>query len=132
MVLLSGFLNGCPGGTTGIKKANPSVRFFFVLKLHQGAAAERLSRNDVLSLRAFLALSNSKGYTLTFSQSFETSTGDGFEMCKHIRAAFTLDKTKTFCFVEPFYGAGDLIRHNQYSCIFSKVVAIRPVCWKTV
>ena len=72
---------------------------------------DRLQSDDVLGLRTFLALSHGELNLLAFSQGLEARTGDGAEMCEHIRTTFLLDKTKTFSFVEPLNGAFNC-RHN--------------------
>jgi hypothetical protein len=89
----------------GEKKAGDIACFFL-------RVIQRLQRYDVLSLWAFLTLRDRELNALAFSQSFEARARDGTEVCENVWARLLLDKTKTFGFVEPFYGASNGIRHN--------------------
>ena len=51
--------------------------------------------------RAFLALLDVKGDTITLIQRFETNSIDAWMMFKHIRAIFLLDESKTFTGIKP-------------------------------
>ena len=55
-----------------------------------------LERDDVLCLRAFLALGYGELDLLAFSERLEAVALDCAEMRKHIRAVFLLDKAKAF------------------------------------
>ena len=68
--------------------------------------------DDVLGLRAFLALRQSELYTLAFRQAFEARTLNGAEVNEYVRAAFLLDEAEAFCVIKPFYGAS-YSRHNN-------------------
>lgn len=72
----------------------------------------RLDSDDVLGLRALLALSQSEFYTLTFRQALEARTLNGAEVNEYVRAAFLLDETEALSVVKPFYGAS-YSRHNN-------------------
>ena len=65
---------------------------------HNVAAAGVLYLDNgyIFSLRAFLALSHSKLYLLAFIQRFKAGTVDVTKVYKNVRAAFLLNKTKTF------------------------------------
>ncbi len=66
--------------------------------------SSRLRRYDILGLRTFLALSHDKRNLLSFGKGLEAATLDSAEVRKYIGAAFTLDKTEAFRFVEPLNG----------------------------
>src|SRR5690554_1964897 len=89
------------------KKRQPKLPFFCVLVCC-------LNSNHIFCLRTFLALSNSEFNFLAFGQSFEATALNGAVVNKYVRAAFTSDKTKTFCFVEELYVAGNS-RHRLLS-----------------
>jgi hypothetical protein len=105
------------------KKANPEGFAFFLAQL-QGVEGDiillqcqivilYLQNYDVLSLRTLLALSNCELDFLAFDQSLEARTSDRTEVSENVRARFLFDETKTFSFVEPFYGAGSS-RHDVF------------------
>jgi len=73
----------------------------------------RLDGYDILGLRTFLALSKRKLNLLAFGKRFETGASNRAKMSEYIGAGLLFDKTKTFCFVEPFYGSFDCVRHNN-------------------
>jgi hypothetical protein len=56
--------------------------------------------NDVLCLRAFLALGHSKFNLLTFAQSFETSVLNRAVMNKYVRSIGLFDEAEAFGFIE--------------------------------
>jgi len=96
---------------------------------------QTLQRNDVLCLRAFLALGYGEFHLLAFGQSFEAGAGDCAEMRENVRAVWLLDETKTFRFIKPFNGAGYFVRHVMYLYIKIKkaprgaVVLKHKLCW---
>ena len=92
---------------SGKKKGKP-------LQLAFLRTSELLNSYDILSLRAFLALSYIELYQLTFSQCFETRAYDCTKVCKNVWARCLLNKAETFRFVEPFYGTSSCIRHDKY------------------
>ena len=55
----------------------------------------------MLSLWAFLAVSYDKLNALTFSESLVTFALDSAEMSEYVWAAFALNESKSFIFVEP-------------------------------
>jgi hypothetical protein len=86
-----------------------------VIRPGQFAALES-ECDDILCLRAFLALRNSERYLLAFCQGFEARVRNVAVMCEHVGAGFLLDEAETFCFVKPFNGAGG--SRNIYILIF--------------
>lgn len=84
-----------------IKKGSRSCLFGGYCRIHQG-----LQGNNVLRLRTFLALGNGELNLLAFCQSFETAALNSAVVNKNVRAAFTSDKAKAFCFVEEFNSTG--------------------------
>ena len=67
----------------------------------------------VFSLGTFLAISDVELNLLAISQSFEAVALNRAEMYEHIGAIFTLDKAKSFGFVEPLY-CTICLRHTVY------------------
>src|SRR5690554_3366998 len=65
-----------------------------------------LKSSNVFRLRTFLALGNSELNLLAFCQSFETAALNSAVVNKNVRAAFTSDKAKAFCFVEELNSTG--------------------------
>ena len=63
------------------------------------------SGDDVLSLRTFLALHDREAHALAFDQALVAFADDLLEVSENVSAAFARDETKTFRFIEPFYGA---------------------------
>ena len=57
--------------------------------------------DDVLRLRAFLALGDRKLDLLAFRQGLEAVADDCTEVHKHVGAAFLLDKTESLRFIKP-------------------------------
>ena len=76
-----------------------------------------LERDDVLSLRAFLALCDFELNLLPFRQRFETRAYNGTEVRKDVWARLLLNKAKTLRFVEPFNGTSNGVRHNKYPIV---------------
>jgi hypothetical protein len=70
--------------------------------------SKRLRGDDVLGLRAFLALYDVERYALTFGEGSETVAFDLLEVCEYVGTAVACDETETFSFVEPF---------NRASCL---------------
>jgi hypothetical protein len=111
-VLITAVRQSLPGGPAfhankdrnRAKEKGPDVaiRAFFVNRIWY-----RLQRNDILCLGAFLTLSYSELYALTFGQGFEAFTFDCLEMGKYIGTGFAGNKTKTFSFIKPFNGASN-------------------------
>jgi len=66
---------------------------------------QELKRNDVFSLRTFLALGFGKLDLLTFFKRAMTFTDNGAKMNKQVFTTLTFDKTITLCTVEPFDGS---------------------------
>ena len=66
---------------------------------------ESLLRDDVLGLRAFLAVCNRKLDLLAVGQGFEAVTLNSAEVDKDVRPIFLSDKAVPFGFVKPLHGA---------------------------
>lgn len=78
-----------------------------------GAIGSVLDCYDIFSLRTFLALGDGEAHLLAFGQSFEAVANNGTEVGENIRAGLLLNKSKTFCFVEPLNGSSNCIRHGN-------------------
>ena len=62
-----------------------------------------LNSNNVLCLRAFLAVSYGELNLLAFCQGLESAALNSAVVNEYVRAAFTSDEPKAFCFVEKLY-----------------------------
>jgi len=71
-----------------------------------------LNSNNVLCLRAFLAVSYGELNLLAFCQGLESAALNSAVVNEYVRAAFTSDETKAFCFVEKLNSTGSS-RHNH-------------------
>src|SRR5690554_1614189 len=89
-------------GFAGQTKKGSLGCLFLMLRNPQG-----LQGNNVLRLRTLLALSYGELNLLTFGQGLETRALDGAVVNKYVRAAFTSDKAKAFCFVEELNSTGN-------------------------
>lgn len=70
-------------------------------------------RDDVLRLRALLALRDGELYLLAFRQRFEAVAGDIAVVCKYVRTRFLLDEAIAFGIVKPFNSAGYRSGHGD-------------------
>lgn len=75
----------------------------------RSGAKPLLQNGNVIGLRALLALYLNEGNRLAFLQRFEAGANDGPEMDEKIAAFLPLDKTITFCFIEPLDGSSLLL-----------------------
>ena len=73
-----------------------------------------LQGNNVLCLRAFLAISYGEVDFLAFGQSFEATTLNSAVMNKNVCTALTSNEAKAFSFVEELNGTGNC-RHIKLS-----------------
>ena len=69
--------------------------------------------HHVFGLWAFLAVGDGEFDFLAVGKGFETVALDGAEVNEDVGAAFLLDETIPFGFIEPFDGTGDC-RHRYY------------------
>ncbi|VVT22345.1 hypothetical protein MARINON1_51133 [Marinobacter salarius] len=65
-----------------------------------------LDSSNVFRLRTFLALGNGELNLLAFCQGLEAAALNCAVVNEYVRAAFTSDKAKAFCFVEELNSAG--------------------------
>ena len=72
-----------------------------------------LDRNDILSLRAFLALRDGELDLLAFGERLEAAALNRAEVRKYVRARFLGDEAEALGFVEPFHGSRSC-RHNFF------------------
>src|SRR4051794_11608682 len=82
-----------------------------ILFIYFGKA--ELDQLNLIGLQAFLALDGHVANALAFLQGLETTTLDGAEMDKQIRAAFWGDKTKALGVIEPFDRSVLTFRHRK-------------------
>ena len=71
-----------------------------------------LDSSNVFRLRTFLALGNGELNLLAFCQGLESAALNSAVVNEYVRAAFTSDETKAFCFVEKLNSTGSS-RHNH-------------------
>src|SRR5690606_26474428 len=84
------------------KKARHSAGFF--------VTAESESRH-ILGLQALLALGHREFHLLTFGQRTVAFTTNRLVVHEHVRAATTLNESRTLGIVEPFVGSGLALSH---------------------
>jgi hypothetical protein len=95
----------CPRKGFTHKKRQPKLPF--------SSCGRYLDSNNIVRLRAFLAIANGELNFLAFGEGFETAALDSAEVNKNVRAAFASDETKTFSFVEELDSTGGS-RHLKY------------------
>jgi hypothetical protein len=72
---------------------------------HDQLLCTDLDRDDVLSLRTFLAVSYVKLNLLAFCQRFKSVTLDVAEVSEYVRTGLLLDEAEAFRVVKPFNGS---------------------------
>jgi hypothetical protein len=101
---------------------------------HPGLAfsstGEQLDQLHLIGLQAFLTLDGHVADALAFLQGLETTTLDGAEMNKQIRAALWGDEAKTLGIVEPFDRTILTFRHRKLQFI-TKLTRAQDICVET-
>jgi|SRR6185369_4932185 hypothetical protein len=80
---------------------------------HYGIAGRKLDQLNLIGLQALLTLDGHVANALAFLQGLETTTLDGAEMDKQIRAALWGDEAKTLGIVKPFDRTVLTFRHSK-------------------
>jgi hypothetical protein len=94
-----------PKTTEPKKKAGPKGPAFLLSNRYCS------DRDDVIRLRAFLALRHSELDLLAFLQGLASLANDRVVVSEHVGTRFLLDEAEAFGIVEPFNGAGNSRHH---------------------